>query len=63
MLTYVKSFEIKYCCTTIFNINKSKINILAQPLALSIKENKIQIDDFDFIKVIGRGAFGEVSCF
>uniref|UniRef100_A0A8D0R1P1 non-specific serine/threonine protein kinase n=1 Tax=Sus scrofa TaxID=9823 RepID=A0A8D0R1P1_PIG len=33
------------------------------PIAARLKEARLQRDDFEILKVIGRGAFSEVSCF
>uniref|UniRef100_A0A8C5NVD6 Uncharacterized protein n=1 Tax=Jaculus jaculus TaxID=51337 RepID=A0A8C5NVD6_JACJA len=35
----------------------------AEPIATRLKEVRLQRDDFEILKVIGRGAFSEVSCF
>uniref|UniRef100_A0A8C3W8D2 non-specific serine/threonine protein kinase n=1 Tax=Catagonus wagneri TaxID=51154 RepID=A0A8C3W8D2_9CETA len=34
-----------------------------EPIAARLKEARLQRDDFEILKVIGRGAFSEVSCF
>lgn len=34
---------------------------LATPFVTKVKELRLQRDDFEILKVIGRGAFGEVS--
>ena len=33
----------------------------ASPFVTKVKELRLQRDDFEILKVIGRGAFGEVS--
>lgn len=33
----------------------------AEPIAARLKEARLQRDDFEILKVIGRGAFSEVS--
>lgn len=33
----------------------------ASPFVTQVKELRLQRDDFEILKVIGRGAFGEVS--
>lgn len=33
----------------------------ASPFVAKVKELRLQRDDFEILKVIGRGAFGEVS--
>uniref|UniRef100_A0A8C2UNJ0 DM1 protein kinase n=1 Tax=Chinchilla lanigera TaxID=34839 RepID=A0A8C2UNJ0_CHILA len=35
----------------------------AEPVVARLKEIRLQRDDFEILKVIGRGAFSEVSCF
>ena len=35
----------------------------ARPFTKLVKEMQLHRDDFEIIKVIGRGAFGEVRCF
>uniref|UniRef100_A0A286XDC1 DM1 protein kinase n=1 Tax=Cavia porcellus TaxID=10141 RepID=A0A286XDC1_CAVPO len=35
----------------------------AEPIVARLKEIRLQRDDFEILKVIGRGAFSEVSCF
>jgi len=34
---------------------------VAKPYIKKMKKNQLQRDDFEFLRVIGRGAFGEVS--
>ena len=33
----------------------------ARPIANAVKQLRLQRDDFETLKIIGRGAFGEVS--
>ncbi len=37
------------------------MKIIAKPVVNTVKELRLRKNDFDIIKVIGRGAFGEVS--
>lgn len=39
--------------------------VLAKPVVNSVKQLRLQRNDFETLKIIGRGAFGEVSfyCF
>lgn len=41
------------------------IFVLAKPVVNSVKQLRLQRNDFETLKIIGRGAFGEVSyhCF
>lgn len=46
-----------------YNMYTFSINLyffLAKPVATSIKSLRLTREDFEIIKVIGRGAFGEV---
>lgn len=41
-------------------LNKTMLFFAAKPVATTIKSLRLTRDDFEIIKVIGRGAFGEV---
>ena len=38
-------------------------SMLIKKQFLRLKRTRLGLDDFESLKVIGRGAFGEVSCF
>lgn len=44
----------------IFNVLLFNIIIIVKPVATCVKSLRLTRDDFETIKVIGRGAFGEV---
>nr|XP_039247827.1 serine/threonine-protein kinase MRCK alpha-like isoform X1 [Styela clava] len=51
------------CGNSTLRREKSVIDFIewAKPFTSRIKETRLHKDDFDFLKVIGRGAFGEVA--
>nr|CAB3229242.1 serine/threonine-protein kinase MRCK alpha [Phallusia mammillata] len=51
------------CCNSTLRKEKSFSGFIerAKPYAKMIKESRLQRNDFEFLKVIGRGAFGEVA--
>lgn len=51
---------IFYICNRIEILNILLHYFLVKPVASSVKSLRLTRDDFEIIKVIGRGAFGEV---
>nr|XP_009860020.1 serine/threonine-protein kinase MRCK alpha isoform X1 [Ciona intestinalis]XP_026692048.1 serine/threonine-protein kinase MRCK alpha isoform X1 [Ciona intestinalis] len=51
------------CCNSTLRKEKSVSDFIerAKPFAKQLKESRLHRNDFEFLKVIGRGAFGEVA--